>query len=100
MNGGVEVEFIYENIKHDALLTAGYEWIYTKKDYNRDSSVLPEAARNHITTTYPDYYIDDIEYYETNSKGNFFSVEIEGRYDDDIELQFYEDGTLKAEYKD
>ncbi len=99
-DGGVEVEFIFENIKHDALLTAGYEWIYTKKDYNKNSSVLPEAAKSHITTNYPNYYIDDIEYYETNSKGNFFSVEIEGRNDNDIELQFYEDGTLKAEYKD
>ena len=83
-DGGVEVEFIFENIKHDALLTAGYEWIYTKKDYNRNSSVLPEAAKSHITTTYPNYYIDDIEYYETNSKGNFYSVEIEGRNDNDI----------------
>ena len=99
-DGGIEVEFIFENIKHDALLTAGYEWIYTKKDYNKNSSVLPEAAKSHITTNYPNYYIDDIEYYETNSKGNFFSVEIEVRNDNDIELQFYEDGTLKAEYKD
>lgn len=87
-DGGVEVEFIYKNIKHDALLTAGYEWIYTKKDYNRDSSVLPEAAGSYITTNYPDFYIDDIEYYETASKGNFFSVEIEGRHDNDMELYF------------
>lgn len=93
-DGGVEVEFIFENIKHDALLTAGYEWIYTKKDYNKNSSVLPEAAKSHITTTYPNYYIDDIEYYETNSKGNFYSVEIEGRNDNDIELYFDENGNV------
>ena len=99
-DGGVEVEFIYENIKHDALLTAGYEWIYTKKDYNRNSSVLPEAAKTYIATNYPNYYIDDIEYYETASKGNYYSVEIEGRNDNDIELQFNDDGTLKAEYRD
>ena len=99
-DGGVEVEFIYENIKHDAFLTAGYEWIYTKKDYNRNSSVLPEVAKTYIATNYPNYYIDDIEYYETASKGNFYSVEIEGRNDNDIELQFNDDGTLKAEYRD
>lgn len=93
-DGGVEVEFIFQNIKHDALLTAGYEWIYTKKDYNRNSSVLPEEAISHITTTYPNYYIDDIEYYETNSKGNFYSVEIEGRNDNDIELYFDENGNV------
>lgn len=99
-DGNVKVEFIFGEIRHEALLTAGYEWIYTKKDYNRNTSVLPEAALNHISANYQNYYIEDIEYYETASKGNFYSVEIESGNGIDIELQFHEDGTLRAEYRD
>lgn len=84
----IEVEFILENIKHDAMLTSANKWIYTKKDYNRNSSKLPAEALNFIQTNYPNYGIEDIEYYETASKGNFYSVEIEGSHDNDIELYF------------
>lgn len=93
-DGCIEIEFVYENMKHEALLTSGNEWIYTKKDYNRNSSVLPEQTLSYINSNYPNYWIDDIEYYETASKGNFFSVEIEGRYDDDVELYFNANGEI------
>lgn len=66
--------------------------IYTKTDYNRNSSKLPAEALNFIQTNYQNYGIDDIEYYETASKGNFYSVEIEGSHDNDIELYFDTEG--------
>lgn len=88
----IEVEFIFNNMKHDALLTSSNQWIYTKTDYNRNSSKLPAEALNFIQTNYPNYGIDDIEYYETASKGNFYSVEIEGSHDNDIELYFDTEG--------
>lgn len=91
-DGCIEVEFIFERMKHDALLTTSNRWIYTKTDYNRDSSKLPAEALTHIQTNYPNFHIDDIEYYKTASKGNFYSVEIEGNHDNDIELYFDEDG--------
>lgn len=91
-DGCIEVEFIFNNMKHDALLTSSNQWIYTKTDYNRNSSKLPAEALNFIQTNYPNYGIDDIEYYETASKGNFYSVEIEGSHDNDIELYFDTEG--------
>lgn len=91
-DGCIEVEFIYGNIKHDALLTSANKWIYTKKDYNRNSSKLPAEALNFIQTNYQNYVIDDIEYYETASKEDFYSVEIEGSHDNDIELYFDTEG--------
>lgn len=91
-DGCIEVEFIFENMKHDALLTSSNKWIYTKTDYNRNSSKLPTEALTYIQTNYPNYHIDDIEYYETASKGDFYSVEIEGNHDNDIELYFDTEG--------
>lgn len=91
-DGCIEVEFIFNSMKHDALLTSSNQWIYTKTDYNRSSSKLPAEALNFIQTNYPNYGIDDIEYYETASKGNFYSVEIEGSHDNDIELYFDTEG--------
>ena len=67
-----------------------YSWVESK--YPGARIVDVEFEDGGVEVEFIDYYIDDIEYYETNSKGNFFSVEIEGRYDDDIELYFNENG--------
>ena len=91
-DGGVELEFVYDNAKYEALLSSKYEWIYSKRDYNRNSSVLPVKAMDYISANYSDYFIEDIEYYETASKGNFFCVEVENRNDDDLELYFDDSG--------
>lgn len=99
-DGGIEIEFIYKNLKYEALLTSNNEWVYTKIDYNRDKSYLPAAAITNITQNFPNYFIEDIEYYES-IKGNFYSVELENdETDHDIELFFDKDGnkTVKPDF--
>lgn len=93
-DGYIEVEFIRNNTKHEAIFTSKNEWIYTKIDYNRNLSILPETIVNYISSNYASYYIEDIEFYETESKGNFYSIEVENNHDNDIELFFTEEGEV------
>lgn len=101
-DGGIEVEFIYNKLKYEALLSVNNEWIYTKIDYNRNTSVLPAGVVSAINQEYPSYVIDDVEFYES-VKGNFYSVEIENdALDHDMELFFDKDGnkTVKPDFSD
>lgn len=92
---GIEVEFVYNNFKHEALLTTDLTWVYTKADYNRNisavSQIVADAFKN---SEYNSYVIDDIEFYQTASNGNFYCFELETRFDDDVEIYFSEDGEI------
>ena len=93
-DGGIEVEFIYKNLKHEALLTMSYEWVYTKTDHNWDASVLPVNALTFITSKHGDInrqnYRDlDIEKYDcADASKNFFNVEVEDYRDREFEYNF------------
>lgn len=93
-DGYIEVEFIHENTKHEAIFTSKNKLLYTTTDYNKNLSILPQTIIDYISNNYASYYIEDIEFYETESKGNFYSIEIESNHDDDIELFFTEDGEI------
>ena len=89
-DGGIEVDFIYEGIKHEALFTVGQEWIYTKAEYELRhidlvEPVVMEALRasEHYTS---DRNIDDIDRYTTATGEDFYCFELETRFDDDIEV--------------
>lgn len=88
--GGVEVEFIYDNLKHEALFSTNNEWINTKIDYNADLSVLPEIARtlinnNHGTTLRE---LDIEKYVCADSAKDFFNVEVEDAKGWEFEYNF------------
>ena len=93
-DGYIEVEFIHDNTKHEAIFTSKNKLLYTTTDYNKNLSILPQTIIDYISNNYASYYIEDIEFYKTESKGNFYSIEIESNHDDDIELFFTEDGEI------
>lgn len=96
-DGTVEVEFIYEGRKHEAVFDHSGNWLYTKTDLRRsdldsiDSQVLSTLREN------PDYTgdgdIDDIERYESRDAGIFYCFELDARRDD-VEIYIAADGTL------
>lgn len=64
-------------------------WERTETDFTEE---LPAAVMNYISTKYPGYHIDDVDWIET-PKQKYFKIELE-RGERDIRLRIKEDGTL------
>ena len=89
-DGGIEVDLIYDGLKHEVVFTIAAQWIYTKVEYGRRNmglieQVVIDALRTseHYTS---DANIDDIDRYETAAGDTFYCFELETRFDDDIEV--------------
>lgn len=98
-DGGIEVEFVYKGLKHEALLTMGNKWVYTKIDYRGDKTKLPADAMSFIEGKHGHLFTDfDIEQYECADEAkNFFKVEIE--LVGELEYEYYFDYTGKLTEK-
>lgn len=76
--GLLEVEILHDSRIKDLYFNSSNEWVYTTWDVSLVE--LPEVVKNAVTTAYPDYRIDGVdyeqwptvEYYEIEiDKGNF-----------------------------
>lgn len=98
-DGGTEVEFVFNGNKMEACFTAASQWLYTKTEYTRrDFSIIPPKVLAALKTT--EHYVsldqvDDIAYYQTAASGNYYTFELETRYDD-VTVFISESGELIA----
>lgn len=77
--GLIEVEFLHDMLLKEAYFTSDNEWEYTEWDVALSN--LPKAVSDAASEAYPDYRIDDADYYETSS-GNYYKLDIEkGNYE-------------------
>ena len=97
-DGGVEVDFVYDGLKHEALFSAAQQWIYTKVEYGRrNMNLIEQVVIDALRTS--EYYttdaaIDDIDRYETVASGIFYCFELETRFDDDVEVYISASGEI------
>ena len=84
------MDIIDQNIGKEVVFNSAYEWIYTSWDIRPNA--LPDVVKTTVTTNYPDYMIDDVDFYETPT-GNFYDVEIE-KGDKDVHIKVSESGEL------
>ena len=89
-NGNIEVDIIDQNIGKEVVFNSANEWIYTSWDVRPNA--LPDAVKTTVTTNYPDYMIDDADFYETPT-GNYYDIEIE-KGDKDVHIKVSESGEL------
>lgn len=73
-HGRTEVDIIHENIGKEVLLSSTNEWISTSWDVF--PTQLPQEVTQTLTSQYPDYVIDDAEYFDTPT-GTFYLIELE-----------------------
>ncbi|MGM9812518.1 MAG: PepSY-like domain-containing protein [Muribaculaceae bacterium] len=97
----LEVELLYNGTKIDVLFnhTAnGYEWSSSEWDLDyRQSSTIPAAIQNVITTKYSGYQLYYISYIETANNGNYYEVGLKTSRQN-LKVKFDEQGNVLAEY--
>lgn len=82
--GATEVEIVDNGVKYELLFDSNGTWIYTKNEVRR--SDLPEvvltawAASEYAETQ--GYRLDDADYFQTASDGEFYRLELESRKGD------------------
>lgn len=90
-HGRYEAEFYIENAEKEAFFKADGTWIRTKTEINPADA--PAAATQAVKTKYPQWIIDDIDFYEDASLGEYYLIEIEkGSLDKHIRVRA--DGSL------
>lgn len=89
-DGVIEIDIIDNNIGKEVLFSMSNEWLYTSWDVN--PMILPTVVKAAITMNYPDFEIDDVEFYETPT-GNYYDIEIE-KGDKDVHIKVSESGGL------
>lgn len=96
-DGGIEVEFIADGKKHEALFDRNYNWLYTKTDLMRThiDSIEPAVLQSlrGLSVYTSDNAIDDIERYNTLNAGIFYKFELETRFDD-VDVYIAVDGNV------
>lgn len=93
--GGTEVEIIDGGVARELYFNGTGAWMYTKTEVRR--SALPAA----VTTAWAaseyaetqGYRLDDADYFETASEGNYYRLELESR-NGDVKLKITSDGVL------
>ena len=100
-DGGTEVEFIYEGLKHEAFFNQAQAWVYTRIEYefrNIDEvTAIPSqviAALKSTSVYLEGGRIEEAEKYETEKSGTFYCFELETRFDDDVKIYISHDGTV------
>ncbi|MBR5476238.1 MAG: PepSY-like domain-containing protein [Bacteroidaceae bacterium] len=73
-NGMYEVEIYHNSQKKDVYYNYRLNWVYTKWDI--PLSELPSAVAQNVTTSYPNYYINDASFVEAPGS-TYYEVEIE-----------------------
>lgn len=73
-SNGTEVEIVQDGMKHEILFDAASNWVRTKTEYGHHN--YPDVVRTFVQTRYPDYHIDDVDWYETTTD-SYYCVEIE-----------------------
>ena len=89
-NGNIEVDIIDQNIGKEVVFNSANEWIYTS--WKIRPNTLPYVVKAVITTNYPDYEIDDVDFYETPA-GNYYDIEVE-KGDKDLHVKVSERGEI------
>ncbi len=93
--GGTEVEIIDGGVARELYFDGTGAWMYTKTEVRR--SALPAV----VTTAWAaseyaemqGYQLDDVDYFETASDGNYYRLELESR-NGDVKLKITPDGVL------
>lgn len=93
-NGYIDVEIIDNRISKDLLFDSDGTWLHTS--YEVSWPALPKAVQEAFNNSqYKDYYIDDIDYYETAENGNYYRFALES-IEGDIKITIREDGSVST----
>lgn len=85
----IKAEFYKDNLHSEAYFTPEGAWVRTETDFR---GALPEPVVTYLTTNYPDYTVDEVDWVETPN-GNYYEVELEKRGTPDLKVNVKEDGT-------
>lgn len=87
-----EVEILDGRICRELLFDGTGNWIYTKTEVRR--SEVPAAVSSALAASeYKDYYIDDIDHYQSAAEGEYYRFDLESR-NGDVKVNITPDGTL------
>lgn len=95
-NGGTEIELVYNRSVYEVLFSREQNWMYTKQEIpEHQYSRLPDKVLSALRTL--DGFttlaaLDDVDFYQTASSGNFYCIEMETRFDDDQKVYITETG--------
>lgn len=97
-NGGTEVELVYEGSAYEILFSREQNWMYSKQEIPESQySRLPDKVVSALSTLegFTDWTVlDDVDYYQTASSGNFYCIEMETRFNDDQKVYITEAGDI------
>ena len=86
----IKAEFYKDNVHAEAYFTPEVPWVRTETYFR---GTLPEAVTTYLTTNYPDYTVDEVDWVETPN-GNYYEVELEKPGTPDVRVNVKEDGTV------
>ena len=95
-DGLTEVELIdADHVLREAVFNRSGEWLYTQTEVRRADlpATVADAWNASEYAAANGYRLDDIDYYETASDGNYYRLELESRYGD-VKLKVTPDGDL------
>lgn len=95
-DGLTEVELIdADHVLREAVFNRSGEWLYTQTEVRRADlpATVTDAWNASEYAADNGYRLDDIDYYETASDGNYYRLELESRYGD-VKLKVTPDGDL------
>lgn len=93
-NGYTDVDIIDNRISKDVVFDASGDWVYTT--YEVAWTSLPAAVTSAFNSSaYKEYYVDDIDFYETADKGNYYRFDLESLLGD-IKIYITENGTVST----
>lgn len=95
-DGLTEVELIdADHVLREAVFNRSGEWLYTQTEVRRADlpATVTDAWNASEYAAANGYRLDDIDYYETASDGNYYRLELESRYGD-VKLKVTPDGDL------
>ena len=92
-DGMTEVEIIDGRVCRELLFDRSENWLYTKTEL-RVSDVPAEIMAALEASEYGEYWIDDVDYYQTPQE-EFYRFDLEYR-DNDIEVDVLSDGTVRV----
>ena len=95
-DGLTEVELIdADHVLREAVFNRSGEWLYTQTEVRRADlpATVTDAWNASEYAAANGYRLDDIDYYETASDGNYYRLELESHYGD-VKLKVTPDGDL------
>ena len=89
-SGYTEVDILHNGSSKEVLFNQGGDWISTSWDVG----IIPGTVGTIISEQFPDYHIDDSEYFETSSEGYYYLIELEADNLPDKKIRITSDGTI------